>query len=674
LGCGQRGGFVVMALLLQLRDALRAQRVQRIVVDAGQIIYRQRILFVRLQVEQQQRLRRRIVVADVGACVFGFGIAGIVDVMHHHRMLAALVRLRHRHRQQPARIGRERGHHHPHLVAKVKRRRGARGIFRVQLVVVFAHRVLVGLVRTQGREQAELQALHLVGLGFGRVVFHLQRCRRSHHARRRIPDEPVVVLAPAHELTVGGDLQAELAGVVAGDLACRAAGDVAHEDVAVANERRAIVRVVEDRGTVRAGEFGAAQFVRRAAFGGDAVQVLDRRALALQFEVNAAAVHAPVFVLHRRPDPVGIGHDLFEREFLGRARGGCGCCILRRGGGDARAYQQANQAGNGDAIHGRDPRTKARSLPTCDSHAQAPKVPVARRPATWRGAGASVTLHRLPPPFGAAMSGFRILAGLGIGLLSSIACAQTTTPTTGAGWDQSLIDTRHEIPAMPPPTVKHDVTETFFGSAVHDPYRWLEEADAPAVKQWIAVQNAYTEKVMDGFTDAKAIAKRVGELALTSTQQFDPEIVGGTLFYMRQTPPQPQAALVAQGWPNGKARVLVDPNAMAGTPAITDFWPSPDGKYVGYGTAEGGNEETTIRFIDVATGKTLPDALPHAGGGTTPQALVWDADGKGVTYVRLPSDVPSDQSQFNAALYHHVLGSDANNDALEFGKGLSKVA
>ena len=272
------------------------------------------------------------------------------------------------------------------------------------------------------------------------------------------------------------------------------------------------------------------------------------------------------------------------------------------------------------------------------------------------------------------MSGFRILAGLGIGLLSSIACAQTPPPTTGAGLDQSLIDTRHEIPAMPPPTAKHDVTETFFGNAVHDPYRWLEDADAPAVKQWIAEQNAYTEKVMDGFADAKAIAKRVGELALTSTQQFDPDIVGGTLFYMRQTPPQPQAALVAQAWPNGKARVLVDPNAMVGTPAITDFWPSPDGKYVAYGTAEGGNEETTIHFIEVATDKALPDALPHAGGGTTPQALVWDASGKGVTYVRLPSGVPSDQSQFNAALYHHGLGSDANNDTLEFGKGLSKVA
>jgi prolyl oligopeptidase len=272
------------------------------------------------------------------------------------------------------------------------------------------------------------------------------------------------------------------------------------------------------------------------------------------------------------------------------------------------------------------------------------------------------------------MSVLRIVAGCGLALLAGVAFAQAPEPPPRAVTDYALIDTRHEIPAMPPPTRKHDVIETFFGDTVHDPYRWLEDADAPAVKQWIAAQNAYTEKVMDGFTDAKAIAKRVGELALTSTQQFDPEIVGSTLFYMRQTPPQPQAVLVAQAWPSGKARVLVDPNGANGSVAITGYWPSPDGKYVAYGTAEGGNEETTIRFSDVATGKTMPDALPHAGGGTTPQALVWDADGKGVTYVRLPSGVPADQSQFNAALYHHALGSDAASDTLEFGKGLSRVA
>ncbi|MBS0383613.1 MAG: S9 family peptidase [Proteobacteria bacterium] len=278
------------------------------------------------------------------------------------------------------------------------------------------------------------------------------------------------------------------------------------------------------------------------------------------------------------------------------------------------------------------------------------------------------------------MFAIRTSVAFGLGLASTLALAQTQTqtlpdPPARAGTEYALIDTMHDTPAMPPPTPKHDVTETFFGTAVHDPYRWLEDADAPAVKQWITAQNAYTEKVMDGFKDAKAIAKRVGELALTSTQQSDPAIVGGTLFYLRQTPPQPQAVLVAQAWPRGEARVLVDPNKQAGA-AITGYWPSPDGKVVAYGTAEGGDEATTIHFIEAASGMVLPDALPYAGGGTTPQALVWDASGRGVTYVRLPlpGSVPDSELQFNAALYHHALGTAAKDDALEFGKDQSKVA
>jgi prolyl oligopeptidase len=228
----------------------------------------------------------------------------------------------------------------------------------------------------------------------------------------------------------------------------------------------------------------------------------------------------------------------------------------------------------------------------------------------------------------------------------------------------------------PPATPVHDVVETYHGTQVHDGYRWLEDADAAAVKQWIEAQNAYTEGVMGDFKDAKAIAERVGALALTSTQRSSPEIAANTLFYLRQTPPQGQPVLVAESWPNGTAKVLVDPNSDANGAAITNYWPSPDGKRVAYGTAEGGGEDTTIHFVDVADGKVASDALPNAGGGTTLQALLWDADDKGVTYVRLPvpGSVPPDKEQFNAALFHHTFGTAASADTIAFGKDLSPVA
>jgi hypothetical protein len=62
-----------------------------------------------------------------------------------------------------------------------------------------------------------------------------------------------------------------------------------------------------------------------------------------------------------------------------------------------------------------------------------------------------------------------MLAGFVLGLLSPVVVAQTAPPTSSAALDYALIDTQHQIPAMPPPTRKHDDTETYFGTTVHDP-------------------------------------------------------------------------------------------------------------------------------------------------------------------------------------------------------------
>jgi prolyl oligopeptidase len=223
-------------------------------------------------------------------------------------------------------------------------------------------------------------------------------------------------------------------------------------------------------------------------------------------------------------------------------------------------------------------------------------------------------------------------------------------------------------PTRPAASTLHDVT-------VNDPYRWLENAQDPAVQAWIKAQNEHTEAVLAAMPDGKAMTERVQQLAITSTTRSSPLLAGGTLFYMQETPPQPQPQLMAQAWPDGKARVLVDLNAGDGSTAITGYWPSPTGRYLAYGTAEGGSELTTLHVLDVTTGKVLSDALPYAGGGTTPQDVAWDADEHGFVYVRFPLP-PSGTKvrQFDAALVHHVLGQASRADEVVFGKSYSKVA
>ena len=46
--------------------------------------------------------------------------------------------------------------------------------------------------------------------------------------------------------------------------------------------------------------------------------------------------------------------------------------------------------------------------------------------------------------------------------------------------------------SKPPDTPKHPVTDQYQGVKVTDDYRWLENWDDPAVKQWSAAENART--------------------------------------------------------------------------------------------------------------------------------------------------------------------------------------
>ena len=223
--------------------------------------------------------------------------------------------------------------------------------------------------------------------------------------------------------------------------------------------------------------------------------------------------------------------------------------------------------------------------------------------------------------------------------------------------------------AAPPPTPRDTVVTTMHGVVVRDPYRWLEDARSPKVLAWIDAQNGYADSVMERFKDAAEINKRVGQLAVTSTEQTAPQLVNGTLFFMRETPPQAQPVLVAQAWPSGPQRVLVDPNPSGGHVAIQEVWPSPSGRYVAYGTSANGSEATTIHVVSAATGETLSDGLADAGGGTTGPVVAWDANERGLTYGKLPHGSP-----FGISLYHHALGSPQSSDRPEFGQGLSPIA
>ncbi|HEX3462749.1 MAG TPA: prolyl oligopeptidase family serine peptidase [Candidatus Elarobacter sp.] len=228
-----------------------------------------------------------------------------------------------------------------------------------------------------------------------------------------------------------------------------------------------------------------------------------------------------------------------------------------------------------------------------------------------------------------------------------------------------------------PPAPAQPATDTYFGTQIVDPYRSLENPNDPRTRAWAAAETELAQRLIHGQPAYGQIQARVAALAQGSPSRSGLQIAAGRWVYLRRTPPAPQAALVVRnGGEGGAERVLYDPaaSAVGAPPAIGSVYLSPDGSRVAFTTQQGGSEDETLHVVDVASGTMLGDTLPHVGGGTTPVALAWDADGKGFVHTALPRNADGTYAKDGIVLVHHVLGSDPASDAYVFGRGLSPKA
>ena len=231
----------------------------------------------------------------------------------------------------------------------------------------------------------------------------------------------------------------------------------------------------------------------------------------------------------------------------------------------------------------------------------------------------------------------------------------------------------------PPATPKRPVTDEYHGVKVMDDYRWLENWDDPAVKQWSAAENARTRAYLDSLPSRSAIKQRLHELIAATSRYYDLEFRGGTLFAMKLTSKQ-QPLLVALRSANDLAseRVVVDPNAMAGKESVAiDFYtPSLDGKLVAVSLSKNGSEDGTAHVFEVATGKELPDAIARVNFGTAGGSIDWSKDGSGFYYTRYPqgTERPAEDVNFYQQVYLHKLGTDSSQDTYVIGKEFPRIA
>src|SRR5262245_44065093 len=219
----------------------------------------------------------------------------------------------------------------------------------------------------------------------------------------------------------------------------------------------------------------------------------------------------------------------------------------------------------------------------------------------------------------------------------------------------------------PPVTRAEAVVDDVHGVSIADPYRWLEDGSSDEVKRWVEAQSAYTRGLLDARPGREAARKRLSKL-LSIGPLTAPSPRGSRYFYTRREGEQNQPILYVRDSVKGKDRVLVDPNTLSpdGTAAIDWWYPSEDGSLLAYGVSTSGDEKSTLRVLNVATGKPLADVIPN----TRYCSLGWLPDKTGFYYTRYPAagEVPAGQENYNRHVFFHRLGNDWTQDPKIFGE------
>jgi len=211
----------------------------------------------------------------------------------------------------------------------------------------------------------------------------------------------------------------------------------------------------------------------------------------------------------------------------------------------------------------------------------------------------------------------------------------------------------------PPETRRDEVKETLHGVTIVDPYRWLENQDAPETRAWIDVQNSYAHTLLDPLPMRAAIRERLTALARQDAQ-WAPTERADRYFILRRRAGDDLPILYVRDGLEGNDAVLLDPAPLSPdhTTSVSIEDIAMDGSILAYGVRTSGEDETTLRLRNTRTLEDLPDRLPRA----LYRGVSLRPDGKGFYYAR------QDRAT-GIRVRYHAVGTPIENDTEVFGAG-----
>ena len=226
-----------------------------------------------------------------------------------------------------------------------------------------------------------------------------------------------------------------------------------------------------------------------------------------------------------------------------------------------------------------------------------------------------------------------------------------------------------QAPGAPPP---RDANETFFGTEVRDPYRWLEDIKSPEVTAWMRSQSDYTRAVLARIPGRQAMFERIVkyEEAIPSRVVEVARETGGRWFFERRAASENQFKLLMRDGLRGQDRILVDPEAvekLTGKPhAINYYGAAPGGAMVAYGLSAQGSEAAVLHVLNTRTGKSVGNPIDRADFG----GVNFSPDGRTLFFNRLQQLKPgmSDTEKYQRSkVWMLKVGNDVARAVPVFG-------
>ncbi len=213
--------------------------------------------------------------------------------------------------------------------------------------------------------------------------------------------------------------------------------------------------------------------------------------------------------------------------------------------------------------------------------------------------------------------------------------------------------------------------DTLHGTAVPDPYRWMEAEEAPILQEWLEAEKKMTDSYLSRIPFKKAVEQRVREL-WNFERVHDFQKQGDFLYYRKNTGLQDHDLLLRQSLTGGKEEIVIDPNAFSsdGSASLGQLAFSADGNYLAYESRDFGSDWRTIRVHDLRENKPLADTLRWVRNSP----IAWA--GNGFFYSRYPAPLRGEKTssplEFHQVFYHELGGRQAEDRLVFADRARSK--